>query len=66
MSVLYSKPLLPLPAPIKWGLDNEGKARQAYAKYMRRGGHPTIEVINCGFLFIQKKGGLVHLLMELY
>ena len=56
MSVLYSKPLFPLPAPIKWGLDNEGKARQAYAEYIRRGGHPTIEVINCGFFIHPEEG----------
>ena len=55
MSVLYSKPLFPLPAAIKWGLDNEEKARQAYAVYIRRGGHPTIEVINCGFFIPQEE-----------
>ena len=41
-SVLYSKPLDPLPVPIKWGQDNEAAARKAYVNAMHQHGHATL------------------------
>ena len=41
---------------MKWGKDNEAKACQAYVDYMRKDGHPTLEVKKCGFFIHPKKG----------
>ena len=48
--LLYHKPLLPLPVPIKWGSDNEPVARQAYIRFMQHNGHPYLTANHCGFV----------------
>ena len=50
-SVLYPKPLMdPLPAPIKWGRENENRARLMYEKHMNATGHLGLTVRPCGFI----------------
>ena len=47
-TVLYSKKLDPVPAPIRWGRDNEGVARLKYSELMKGEGH-DVAVEQCGF-----------------
>ena len=63
VSVLYSKPLCPLPVPIKWKKENEANACQAYVDYVHEERWPS-HLRNVVSLFIQRKDGLVQLLME--
>ena len=55
-SVLYSKPLIPLPVPIKWGQEHEAVAREAYVKTMQLSGHTTIAVKLAGFIIHPREG----------
>ena len=55
-SVLYSKPLDPLPVPIKWGQDNEAAARKAYVNAMHQRGHATLTVKLSGFIIHPQEG----------
>ena len=55
-SVLYNKPLDPLPLPIKWGQDNEAAARSAYVNAMHRRGHDKLIVRLRGFIIHLKEG----------
>ena len=52
MNGLYSKPidLQRLPAPIKWGIENESCACTAYTQFMRENGHEYLETILFGFI----------------
>ena len=56
--VMYPKPMLYLPKPIRWGKDHEEDARQAYLKYMHNHGHNDIEVKEAGFIVHETKGWL--------
>lgn len=49
-SVLYSKPFEHLPASIKWGVDNESKANEAYIKYTKAHGKVKVTTSKCGFI----------------
>ena len=52
MNVLYSKPidLQCLPAPIKWGIENESCVRTAYTQFMRENDHEYLETTPCGLI----------------
>ena len=47
-NVLYPKHLNPVPAPIKWGRDNEAVACSKYLEYMTEH-HHNVTVKQCGF-----------------
>ena len=49
-SVLYPKPFGHLPASIKWGVDNEPKANEAYIKYAKAHGKTRLATSKCGFI----------------
>lgn len=55
-SVLYDRPLIPLPMPIKWGQDHEAAAREAYVKTMHLRGHTSVEVKSSGFVIHPQQG----------
>ena len=55
-SVLYSKPLIPLPVPIKWRQEHEAVAHEAYVKTMQLSGHTTIVVKLAGFIVHPREG----------
>ena len=59
-SILYSKPMDPkkLPAPIKWGIDNESHACEAYAQHMNTNGHKGLTTRPCGFVVHPTMGWL--------
>ena len=57
-SVIYPKPFLYLPKAIKWGRDNEEKARQKYVQYMENKGHKQLKVSPAGFVVHPQKGWL--------
>ena len=48
-NVLYTKPFTIVPAPIKWGRDNEPIALQKYVEYMQENGHTELKLRQCGF-----------------
>ena len=54
--MLYNKPLIPLPIPIKWGLDHEAAAREAYVKTMHLRGHTSVVVKPSGFVIHPQQG----------
>ena len=56
--MLYTKPMCNIPAPIKWGKENESMGFQAYVKYMQRNGHVNLTVRECGFIINPEKGWL--------
>ena len=49
-SILYPKPFEHLPASIKWGIDNEPKANEAYIKYAKAHGKVKLTTSKCGFI----------------
>ena len=57
---VYSKPMDPkhLPAPIKWGIDNEGCACKEYKDYMNVNGHKGLITKPCGFVVHPTQGWL--------
>ena len=57
-SVLYSKPMMVLPPPIKWGRENEKRACEAYVNFMRASGHSGLETSPCGFIVCTNAGWL--------
>ena len=58
MSVLYPKPFEKLPAPIKWGIDNEPKANREYLNYAKAHGKKGLSVRKCGFIVHPTMGWL--------
>ena len=56
--MLYTKSMCNIPAPIKWGQENESMACHAYVKYMQRNGHVNLTVRECGFIINPEKGWL--------
>ena len=58
ISVLYSKPFEKLPAPIKWGVDNEPKANQEYLSYVKAHGKKGLTTRKCGFIVHPTMGWL--------
>ena len=57
-NILYTKPMCNVPAPIKWGQENECTARQAYVKYMQMSGQVNLTVRKCGFIIRPERGWL--------
>ena len=57
-SVLYPKPFGHLPASIKWGVDNEPKANEAYIKYAKAHGKTRLATSKCGFIIYPTLDGL--------
>ena len=49
-SVLYPKPFIHLPPPIKWGIDNEPIANKEYIKYAKAHGKTKLTTSRCGFV----------------
>lgn len=49
-SVLYTKPLIHLPPPIKWGIDNKPIANKEYIKYAKAHGKTKLTTSRCGFV----------------
>ena len=49
-SVLYTKPLLHLPAAIDWGTKHESSVCAAYVKYMQSKGRANLTTRKCGFI----------------
>ena len=47
-----------IPAPIKWGQENESTARQAYVKYMQGSGEFNLIVRECSFIIHPENGWL--------
>jgi hypothetical protein len=47
-----------LPAPIKWGIDNESHAHKEYKSYMNANGHKGLVTKPCGFIVHPTKGWL--------
>ena len=47
-----------IPAPIKWGQENESMVCQAYVKYMQRNGQVNLTIRECGFIIHPGKGWL--------
>lgn len=58
MSVLYPKPFEKLPAPIKWGIDNEPKANRESLNYAKAHGKKGLSVRKCGFIVHPTMGWL--------
>ena len=58
IDVLYSKPLDPIPLPIKWGRDKEPLAQYKYVDFLRSRGHHNLTVHKCGFYVHPHKGWL--------
>ena len=60
IDVLYPKRMDPnkLPAPIKWGIDNECHACEAYVAHMQKNGHEKITTRPCGFIIHPTMGWL--------
>ena len=58
IDVLYSKPLDPIPLPIKWGRDKEPLAQSKYVDFLRSRGHHNLTVRKCGFYVHPHKGWL--------
>ena len=60
IDVLYPKKMdqNKLPLPIKWGIENESKAREAYTLHRRRNGHPDLVTSPCGFIIHPTMGWL--------
>lgn len=60
LDVLYSKRMNPdlLPHPIKWGIENESNARDAYITYMKENGHANLETRPIGFVIHLSQGWL--------
>ena len=57
--VLYSKPLSHIPEPMKWGIDHESHANQAYLQYAKsHGKHRLISTKKCGFIIHPTLGWL--------
>ena len=57
-SVLYPKPFEELPAPIKWGIDNEPKANQQYLSYAKAHGKKELSTRKFGFIVHPTMGWL--------
>ena len=57
-AVLYSKPFITLPPPIKWGLEHEIQASRAYLEYVKRHGKHKLEIRKCGFIIHPTMGFL--------
>ena len=57
-SILYPKPFEELPAPIKWGIDNEPKANQQYLSYAKAHGKKELSTRKCGFIVHPTMGWL--------
>ena len=55
---VYTKPMCNVPAPIKWGQEDESTACQAYVKYMQMSGQINLTVRKCGFIIHSEKGWL--------
>ena len=49
-AVLYSKPFITPPPPIKWGLEHEMQASRAYLEYAKRHGKHKLAIRKCGFV----------------
>lgn len=64
IDILYPKPMnqKKLPPSIKWGIDNESKAWEAYTAHMRMNGHADLVTSPCGFIIHPTMG---HLQMHL-
>ena len=60
IDILYRRPMDPkkLPAPIKWGIENECKAREAYTTHMRKEGQSNLVTSACGFIIHPTMGWL--------
>jgi hypothetical protein len=56
--VLYPKPLILLPRPIAWGIQNEPFACASYRKYMNESGHVGLSTSPVGFVIDKTKGWL--------
>lgn len=56
--VLYVKPSIILPPPVKWGLDHEVQANQAYLQYAKRHGKHQLTTRKCGFIIHPTMGFL--------
>ena len=56
--VLYSKPLSHIPEPIKWGIDHESHANQAYLQYVKSHGKQRLITKKCGFIIHPTLGWL--------
>ena len=58
ISILYPKHFDILPAPIKWGVDNEPKASQQYLSYTKSHGKKGLSTTKCGFIVHPTMGWL--------
>ena len=55
---VYPKPVVYLPKPIAWGVNNGSKACHAYVQHMQTNGHVRLQVKKAGFVVHPKKGWL--------